>query len=193
MATALLSTSSALPTLHPHVRSQRTKTSAHWHIQPFLLSPDEDVTLYTDGADTYAAIPVREIGWDANDCWFAHCCMLDPAERALFAERGIGVAHCPSSNMRLASGIAPVRRRGSASFRCRLCPNPGLLSKSEASLEMTIPSEHRVILSSMLNIKWLASLSLCASCSCITCDMHKGSFSLAMQLLSESLQLLLRP
>ncbi len=51
----------------------------------------------------------REIGWDEKDCWFAHCCMLDADERAFFAERGIGIAHCPSSNMRLASGIAPVR------------------------------------------------------------------------------------
>ncbi len=52
--------------------------------------------------------PCREIGWDEKDCWFAHCCMLDADERAFFAERGIGIAHCPSSNMRLASGIAPV-------------------------------------------------------------------------------------
>jgi len=54
--------------------------------------------------------PSLEVGWDKDDCWFAHCCMLDDAEAHQFAENGIGLAHCPSSNMRLASGIAPVRR-----------------------------------------------------------------------------------
>ena len=42
-----------------------------------------------------AAALRREIGWDDKDCWFAHCCMLDADERAFFAERGIGIAHCP--------------------------------------------------------------------------------------------------
>ncbi|GAB4815977.1 hypothetical protein N2152v2_003023 [Parachlorella kessleri] len=52
---------------------------------------------------------LQSVGWDQHDCWFAHCVMLDEAERKLFAEKGLGVAHCPSSNARLASGIAPVR------------------------------------------------------------------------------------
>ncbi|KAG2501629.1 hypothetical protein HYH03_000134 [Edaphochlamys debaryana] len=52
---------------------------------------------------------ITAVEWDQSDCWFAHCCMLNESERALFAEKRIGVAHCPSSNTRLASGIAPVR------------------------------------------------------------------------------------
>eukprot|EP00884_Botryococcus_braunii_P000087 jgi/Botrbrau1/10079/Bobra.0355s0032.1 len=53
---------------------------------------------------------IRSIGWDEEDCWFAHCCKLDEAEMDLFREKGIGVAHCPSSNLRLASGVCPVRK-----------------------------------------------------------------------------------
>ena len=49
------------------------------------------------------------MGWDKDDCWFAHCCMLNSAERKMFADNGLGIAHCPSANLRLVSGIAPVR------------------------------------------------------------------------------------
>jgi len=53
---------------------------------------------------------VMELGWNANDVWFAHmvhCCNEDV--EALAANK-IAIAHCPTSNMRLASGIAPIRR-----------------------------------------------------------------------------------
>jgi cytosine/adenosine deaminase-related metal-dependent hydrolase len=50
-----------------------------------------------------------ELGWMGEDVWHVHCVHLNEAEVALFAETGTGVCHCPSSNMRLASGIAPVR------------------------------------------------------------------------------------
>jgi hypothetical protein len=52
----------------------------------------------------------REMGWDQGDCWFAHCVKLDEKEMDLFAQRGIGIAHCPYSNLRLASGICPVKK-----------------------------------------------------------------------------------
>jgi cytosine/adenosine deaminase-related metal-dependent hydrolase len=52
----------------------------------------------------------QELGWTGQDVWHAHCVHLDDREIDLFARTGTGTAHCPSSNMRLASGIAPVRR-----------------------------------------------------------------------------------
>ncbi len=51
----------------------------------------------------------EELGWVGDDVWHAHCVHLNEREIALFAQTGTGVCHCPSSNMRLGSGIAPVR------------------------------------------------------------------------------------
>ncbi len=51
----------------------------------------------------------ESVGWIGDDVWHAHCVKLDGEEIALFGRTGTGVAHCPNSNMRLASGIAPVR------------------------------------------------------------------------------------
>src|SRR6185295_7808079 len=48
-------------------------------------------------------------GWTGEDLWHAHCVQLNQSEIGLFARTGTGVCHCPSSNMRLASGIAPIR------------------------------------------------------------------------------------
>ena len=50
------------------------------------------------------------VGWVGKDVWHAHCVQLNAQEIGMFARSGTGVCHCPSSNMRLASGIAPVRQ-----------------------------------------------------------------------------------
>ena len=52
----------------------------------------------------------QDLGWLGADVWHAHCVQLDEAGIRLFAATHTGVAHCPCSNMRLASGIAPIRR-----------------------------------------------------------------------------------
>ena len=52
----------------------------------------------------------EELNWSGNDVWFAHAVHINAEEVQRMAKAGIGVAHCPTSNMRLASGIAPVRR-----------------------------------------------------------------------------------
>jgi len=51
----------------------------------------------------------EELGWVGKDVWYAHGVHVNPAEIELMARTATGVCHCPSSNMRLASGIAPVR------------------------------------------------------------------------------------
>lgn len=52
----------------------------------------------------------QSTGWLGSDVWHAHCVQLDDAAIASFARTGTGVAHCPCSNMRLASGMAPIRK-----------------------------------------------------------------------------------
>jgi cytosine/adenosine deaminase-related metal-dependent hydrolase len=52
---------------------------------------------------------LEELGWLAEDVWCAHCIHLSPADIALVAQTHVGVAHCPTSNLRLGAGVAPVR------------------------------------------------------------------------------------
>jgi 8-oxoguanine deaminase len=51
---------------------------------------------------------VESLGWTGEDVWHAHCVHMSESEIDLFGQTRTGVAHCPSSNMRLGSGIAPV-------------------------------------------------------------------------------------
>ena len=53
---------------------------------------------------------IEELGWVGNDVWHAHCVKLNKEEIDLFSRTGTGIAHCPCSNMRLGSGIAPLRK-----------------------------------------------------------------------------------
>jgi cytosine/adenosine deaminase-related metal-dependent hydrolase len=52
---------------------------------------------------------MQELDWLGPDVWFAHAVWISDSEIASFARHQCGVAHCPSSNMRLASGIAPIK------------------------------------------------------------------------------------
>ncbi|MGE0312486.1 MAG: amidohydrolase family protein [Lautropia sp.] len=62
----------------------------------------------------------ESLGWLGPDVWHAHCVKLDDAGARRFAQTGTGIAHCPCSNMRLASGIAPVARWLGAGIRVGL-------------------------------------------------------------------------
>jgi cytosine/adenosine deaminase-related metal-dependent hydrolase len=62
--------------------------------------------------ERYGCTPVEylaDVGWLAGDVWCAHCVHVGVDDLARFAEHGVGVAHCPASNLRLGAGVAPVR------------------------------------------------------------------------------------
>jgi cytosine/adenosine deaminase-related metal-dependent hydrolase len=61
--------------------------------------------------ELYGCTPVQylaELGWVAGDVWCAHCVHLAAEDIGLFGREGVGVAHCPTSNLRLGAGVAPV-------------------------------------------------------------------------------------
>ncbi len=74
-----------------------------------LAENDNDIRY---SLDVYGLRPgdyAQDVGWVGDDVWHAHCVKLNAEEIGLFARTHTGVCHCPSSNMRLASGVAPVR------------------------------------------------------------------------------------
>jgi 8-oxoguanine deaminase len=73
-----------------------------------LAENDHDVAFSRERFGCTPAEYAEELGWLGPDVWHAHCVKLDAAGVARFGATGTGVAHCPSSNMRLASGIAPL-------------------------------------------------------------------------------------
>ena len=74
-----------------------------------LAENDEDVRYSLDNFGMLPGDYAASLGWTGDDVWHAHCVKLSAPEIDLFARTGTGVAHCPCSNARLASGIAPVR------------------------------------------------------------------------------------
>lgn len=74
-----------------------------------LAENDEDIAYSLEKFGCRPGQYAEDLGWVGRDVWHAHCVKLDPSEIDLFARTGTGVAHCPCSNCRLGSGIAPVR------------------------------------------------------------------------------------
>jgi 8-oxoguanine deaminase len=93
------------------VLARELGVSLHTH----LAENDDDVAYSLERFGCTPAQYAEDLGWTGHDVWHAHCVKLDDDGVARFARSGTGVAHCPCSNMRLASGIAPVgamRRAG---------------------------------------------------------------------------------
>ena len=85
-------------------RSYRVRLHTH------LAENDHDIAYSREKFNCTPAQYAQNLGWLGDDVWHAHCVKLDDEGISLFAATRTGVAHCPCSNMRLASGIAPIRK-----------------------------------------------------------------------------------
>lgn len=124
--------------------------------QSALLAREYSVHLHTHLAETqdeeafclqmFGYKPVaymQQVNWIGNDVWFAHSVHVNQEEIDLYAHTGCGVAHCPSSNMRLASGIAPILDMMNAGVKVGLgvdgsASNDGSHTLGEARLTMLL-------------------------------------------------------
>ncbi len=75
-----------------------------------LAENDHDIAYTLEKFNCTPTQYAEKLGWVGHDVWHAHCVKLDDEGIYLFGKTRTGVAHCPCSNMRLASGIAPVRK-----------------------------------------------------------------------------------
>ncbi|MEP5153172.1 8-oxoguanine deaminase [Planktotalea sp.] len=85
-----------------------------------LAENDEDIAYSLEKFGCRPGQYAEDLGWTGDDVWHAHCVKLDGQEIDLFARSGTGVAHCPCSNCRLGSGIAPVRAMRDAGVKVGL-------------------------------------------------------------------------
>jgi cytosine/adenosine deaminase-related metal-dependent hydrolase len=106
----------------PELMRQSSKLAraynVHQHTHLAETLDEEDFCLHKFG---YRPVAYMEtLDWIGEDVWFAHSVHVNDAEIGLYARTGCGVAHCPSSNMRLASGIAPVQKYCAAGVKVGL-------------------------------------------------------------------------
>jgi len=109
---------SVTPDLMREAAAQARRHNVHMHTHVAETLDEERFCL-----ETFGRRPVEmmeDLGWAGDDVWFAHGIYINDAEIGRMAGNGTGVAHCPSSNMRLASGIAPVRKYLAADVRLGL-------------------------------------------------------------------------
>ncbi len=82
------------------------KVRLHTH----LAENDHDIAYTREKFNCTPAEYAQDLGWVGDDVWHAHGVKLDEAGTYLFAKTRTGIAHCPCSNMRLSSGILPLRK-----------------------------------------------------------------------------------
>ena len=91
------------------VESARMARHYGVHLHTHLAETEDEETFCVDRFGKRPVALMESLDWIGEDVWFAHSVHVSKSEINLYAKTGCGVAHCPTSNMRLASGIAPIR------------------------------------------------------------------------------------
>ena len=80
------------------------------HLHTHLAETEDEQQFCLDRFGHRPVGYMQEVDWVGDDVWFAHAVWVNDDEISVFAQNRCGVAHCPTSNMRLASGIAPITK-----------------------------------------------------------------------------------
>ena len=129
--------------------ADKYKVRLHTH-----LAESEDEEKYC--LDRFGLRPVEfveSLGWLGEDVWFAHCIHLNDAEIEKLSATKTGVAHCPTSNMRLGSGIAPVAKMLDAGVSLSLAVDG---SASNDSSNLLNELRHSLLLHRLGDDRWLS-------------------------------------
>ena len=95
-------------------REQRVMLHTH------LAENNDDIAYSLEKFGRRPGHYAADLGWTGDDVWHAHCVKLDTSEIDLFARSGTSVTHCPCSNMRLGSGVAPIKAMRDAGVKVGL-------------------------------------------------------------------------
>ena len=113
------------------------------HLHTHLAETEDEDQFCLDKFGYKPVAYMESVDWIGDDVWFAHSVHVNQDEIELYARTGCGVAHCPTSNMRLASGIAPIVQMLTAGVKVGLgvdgsASNDGSHMLAEARMEMLL-------------------------------------------------------
>ncbi|MEZ5217659.1 MAG: 8-oxoguanine deaminase [Ilumatobacteraceae bacterium] len=124
--------------------AERLDVRLHTHLAE--NAEDDEFSLATFGCRPVEYF--EQVGWCTDRSWVAHCVMPNPAEVVRLGAAGVGVAHCPSSNLILASGIAPIVDLRAAGVKVGIGVDG---SSSADSASMWLESRQAMLLAKLRN------------------------------------------
>ncbi len=94
----------------PELMRESARLARHYgvHLHTHLAETQDEEVFCLEKYGQRPVAYMQSLDWVGPDVWFAHSVWVNQAEVEVYAQTGCGVAHCPTSNMRLASGIAPL-------------------------------------------------------------------------------------